>query len=256
MMMQEEIECLSAIYGDENVHFDAGAKIVKIEITQSTENQNGMMKSVSLTLQLDAAYPAERPTKITVRFDPPIPQSFVIRSEDFVRQCVEPRVGEPYLMDAAMALQEFLTDNTDKLNARDVELKKDSVATESWIVVLKLDHMRNRQKYLKQLKKWCGELGVGASVFILRDVKYVIVLVGEKGCVDQYLVNWKTQCVDVDSKGKPCKEKLMTILISRTCRESDNISLTYALHESSDVVDFEKCFSTWGIGKEYVPLFS
>jgi len=252
--MEEEIDCLSAIFGHENVIFDADSKIVKIILAQSREISAGVTQSASLTLQLADSYPNEAPVKITIRIDPSVRRDFLTRAEFHVMHALEPYVGEAYLMNAAVALQDFIADTAEGFDQR--EITECHGAIENWIAIVKLDHMRNKQKYLKHLRKWSAELNVGCSVLILKAVKYVVVLTGSKCDVDQFLVNWKTQCVDVDSKGKPCKEKLMSVLRSEACGEAIGAIPSYALCEAEDVLAFEKTFAPFGLGKDYHALFS
>jgi hypothetical protein len=40
----------------------------------------------------------------------------------------------------------------------------------------------------------------------------VIAIVGDTNQVGQFLKRWRTSRVDVDSKGKPCLERMMTVL--------------------------------------------
>ena len=252
--MEEEIDCLSAIYGHDNVHFDADAKIVRITLTQSREMNAGMTQSVSLTLQLTNAYPNEAPMKITIRTDSPVHRDFLARAESHVMCGLESHLGDAYLMNAALALQDFVADNVPMLVERESPNCHGTI--DNWIDIVKLDHMRNRQKYLKHLKKWSADLNVGCSVLILKEVKYVVVLTGRKCDVDQFLVNWKTQCVDVDSKGKACKEKLMSVLVSRECGDANGEIRSYALREADNVAAFEETFACFGVGEDFYAFFA
>ena len=67
--------------------------------------------------------------------------------------------------------------------------------------------MRDSTKYRKWIKGTCKSEGVeieevpggGGLVFILR---------GEEGAVEEVLLKWRTEKVDVNKKGEPCKERL------------------------------------------------
>ena len=256
--MDEEVDCLAAIYGHENVEYDSGAKIVKISMEKADI-------IITLTLQLNESYPDTCPDKVSIRFQPSISTELVSKAEAYVRSGLENCLGDSYLMNAVVALQDYVADHVMKVteeeneNVHDEVLKQKPQPRKNWIVVLKLDHMRNRQKYLKHLKKWSNELRVRVSVFVLRSVKYVIVLDGEKTDVDRFIVNWKTQCVDVDSKGKPCKEKLMTICKSESGGQSNRSvdgPADFTLLESDDVADFVRQFETLCIQDEIRTLFA
>ena len=254
--MDEEVDCLGAIYGHENVEYDSGTKIVKISMEKTD-------LTITLTLQLNESYPDTYPDKLSIRFQPSISRESVIQAEAHVKSSLDSCLGDSYLMNAVVALQEYVTDNVESKENANVADENDTINGEdlkpphqNWIVVLKLDHMRNRQKYLKHLKKWSCELRVRVNVFILRSVKYVIVLNGDKADVDQFIVNWKTQCVDVDSKGKPCKEKLMTICKSEWSGHSLDGLADFTLLESDDIADFERRFETLRVEDDIRTLFA
>lgn len=79
-----------------------------------------------------------------------------------------------------------------------------------------LDHMRNEQKYLKLLNSWAKELNVYGKILHcgLHSI-YAVVTGSNAASVCEFLKRWRTQSIDVDSQGRPCKEKLLRVL----CRE-------------------------------------
>ncbi|XP_042878533.1 RWD domain-containing protein 3-like isoform X2 [Penaeus japonicus] len=77
--------------------------------------------------------------------------------------------------------------------------------------VLQLDHMRNKARYVKTIQRWCKELAiVGGLIFYLRWI--FIILQGDEESIKTYIQRNKTQVVDVDSSGRPCKERLLSVL--------------------------------------------
>lgn len=76
-----------------------------------------------------------------------------------------------------------------------------------------IDHMRNQSMYLKILKKWADRYDVLVKVvdYGLHNI-YVQLLSNDERNIDVFMKQWKTQCVDVDSHGKPCKEHLLTVV--------------------------------------------
>lgn len=231
--MKEEIECLAAIYGDENVLFDTNSRTLKVDLRKHD-------RLFTLVIQLSSSYPSNMPSRLSIRATPSVPNDYLARVEACVKTCMESCLDETYLSDAVMALQDYLAEHpvVSEVVSSEV-ISADSMVTH-WIVALKIDHIRNRQKYFKHLKKWSRELRVGLSLFILKGIRFVVVLEGDKFDVDQFLVNWKTQCVDVDSRGKPCKEKLLTVSISE--RSWSLVNRTFVLHESEDLSSFDEVF--------------
>ena len=254
--MEEEIDCLAAIYGRENVTFDAALNMTEIALTAPD-------LSCTIRLHLPESYPDGAPTRLVIRFDPAASKEFSSRAEERVMESLASCLGDPYQMNAVMALQEFLAENpassmTDAVvdsppnGADEGNLTTTTTTTitttsaRDWVVIVKLDHMRNRQKYLKHLKKWSNELCVGVSVFVLKEVRFAVILRGDRRDVDQFLVNWKTQCVDVDAKGKPCKEKLMTVCRSGFADAAVGADGRFAVRESDHLSDFEGEFENLG----------
>ncbi|KAJ7332483.1 hypothetical protein JRQ81_014663 [Phrynocephalus forsythii] len=80
-----------------------------------------------------------------------------------------------------------------------------------WTVLLHLDHMRARRKYVKAVEKWCTDLTLtGRLMFMGRVI--LILLQGDRRSIKEYLHLQKTSKVDVDSSGKKCKEKMISVL--------------------------------------------
>lgn len=80
------------------------------------------------------------------------------------------------------------------------------------VCVVRIDHMRNEQKYFKILKSWAKELGIRGKVLNAGLHDIYVVVAGSDVSVSELLRRWKSQSVDVDSQGKPCKEKMISIL--------------------------------------------
>ncbi|KAL5486978.1 hypothetical protein EMCRGX_G019526 [Ephydatia muelleri] len=85
-------------------------------------------------------------------------------------------------------------------------------AQESSICVVHLDHIRSETKYFKTLKSWSRELSIRVRV-ISAGIHFIYVILA--GCSDnlhELLRRWRTSLIDVDTSGRPCKERLMSIL--------------------------------------------
>ena len=81
-------------------------------------------------------------------------------------------------------------------------------------VVLTLDHMRSKDKYTKLITGWMNELDLIGRVLFYKKMIWVI-LHGRRDDVKDYLKRHKMCNVDVDSSGKPCKERMMTIIMDK-----------------------------------------
>lgn len=81
---------------------------------------------------------------------------------------------------------------------------------EVWL--LALDHMRNKQRYIQALERWSRELLVGGWVVVAREHTIVVVLVGRREGIREMVKRWKKEAVDVDRRGRPCRERMMRVL--------------------------------------------
>ena len=118
--------------------------------------------------------------------------------------------------------------------------------------VLSYDHMRDKSNYIKTLKKWCHQVNIsGILVFIPDDYIYKVskvvnnckskkrkhgnrknktetkqndktsrmlifhIIEGQLSDCQTFLQWSKTRYIDIDSKGKKCKERMMKILDSK-----------------------------------------
>lgn len=85
--------------------------------------------------------------------------------------------------------------------------------------LVRVDHMNHVKSYRKWLRKTAKE----CECFLLLKQSYpnndfskrpliIVAVVGDASLVQQFLKRWRTSRVDVDSKGKPCLERMMTVL--------------------------------------------
>ena len=84
------------------------------------------------------------------------------------------------------------------------------------VCIAKLDHMRNEQKYLKLLNSWAKELALYGTI-LHTGPHFIYVVISELddcggASLNEFLKRWRTRNVDVDSLGRPCKERLLTVL--------------------------------------------
>ena len=80
-----------------------------------------------------------------------------------------------------------------------------------------VDHMNNAKQY----RKWLNKAASGAGCTVLIKVCdanakrpiIIVIVVGEEEDVKIFMKRWRTSRVDVDSAGRPCLERMMTVLI-------------------------------------------
>ena len=86
--------------------------------------------------------------------------------------------------------------------------------------------MRNKSRYTRTIARWVDELKLSGRIFFAGYLIFLL-LTGTAESVKEYLRRHKTCNVDVDSSGKPCKEKMMNILM----HEQDLINLRYEINK-------------------------
>jgi len=93
-----------------------------------------------------------------------------------------------------------------------------------------VDHMNDRKGYEKWIRKACKSSG--CSQLIIRCYKndsnssrpcIIVSLFGDESCVKQVMKRWRISRVDVDSKGTPCLERMMTVIIEGIVIEATDL---------------------------------
>lgn len=93
-------------------------------------------------------------------------------------------------------------------------------------VLVHVDHMNNQKGYEKWIEKACKS--VGCEHIVMRCHKNTnsacrpvifICICGDESAVKQILKRWRTSRVDVDSKGVPCLERMMSVVIEGEIRD-------------------------------------
>ena len=80
------------------------------------------------------------------------------------------------------------------------------------VCVAKIDHMRSERKYFKLLKSWSEELDMSGKVVNAGPHHIYTLLLGDERSLAEFVRRWRTQCVDEDAQGRPCRERLMRVL--------------------------------------------
>ncbi|XP_004635754.1 RWD domain-containing protein 3 [Octodon degus] len=115
-----------------------------------------------------------------------------------------------------------------------------------WVTLLHLDHMRARTKYIKTVEKWASDLRLTGRLMFLGKI-ILILLQGDRNSIKEYLVLQKTSKVDVDSNGKKCKEKMMSVLFETKVQMEHKRFLAFEVKEYSTLDELQKEFATAGL---------
>jgi len=86
-------------------------------------------------------------------------------------------------------------------------------------IVIVIDHMNDAPAYMRTLERWASEL-VCAGLLLYSDAGrrvsgVMLVMQGEAGALTAFLQRLRSEMVDVDAKGRRCKERCSTVLCRR-----------------------------------------
>ena len=183
-----------------------------------------------MTLQLDQDYPRSCPqisvsAQLLTRKQN---QVFVEELRDFTKNLEDES--------KILTVVEFAKE---KYNTFKIEHKKEFeiVETENEFLVVKIDHMRNSSNYLKTLEDWTEQFDLTGAVVISKEEGIIFMLEGDKYGVSKFLQSWKSVNIDVDSRGRPCKEKMLQILHRK---KTENLLLFPIFKEKFSFIKVDK----------------
>ncbi|KAG8555587.1 hypothetical protein GDO81_017752 [Engystomops pustulosus] len=207
----EEISVLSAIYCDPG------------EWQLLSRSENG----ITVMIQTNVRRIAESEIRLRLVLDLPVTYpsclpNLSVSSEELTRaQCKElrdklldqarERLSQPMIHDLVLWTQQNFNSVIGN-SIRDEKHLLSAVTDDgTWITLLHLDHMRAKNKYVKTLEKWTSDLRLTGKLMFMGKI-ILILLQGDKSDIRDYLVLQKTCKVDVDSTGKKCKERMISVL--------------------------------------------
>ncbi|KAL3776170.1 hypothetical protein HJC23_000128 [Cyclotella cryptica] len=131
----------------------------------------------------------------------------------------------------------------------------------SYAALIHVDHMNDRKGYQTWLRKQCGSTGCClfithcfSSTSSFRPMIYVA-LIGDKTGVKEVLKKWRISRVDVDSKKKPCLERMMNVLVEGEFQNNTQKTLEEIASLSSQVLSDEHTCSLEEFQKKIGAIF-
>ncbi|CAG5114721.1 unnamed protein product [Candidula unifasciata] len=116
-------------------------------------------------------------------------------------------------------------------------------------VLLQLDHMRSKNNYIKLIKKWSVALGLpGRLIFCNKLI--LILLQGTSQAIKEYVIMNRTTIVDVDSKGKGCKERMLTVLCEIPADSHARLS-DFCVEEVATIKSLQELFHNCSLSDLY-----
>ncbi len=102
-------------------------------------------------------------------------------------------------------------------------LRADTLPDELRVVVIELAHVRDARRYTRTLARLVAAARVDSVCMVLPASfgRVVCAAIGAPLTVRALLWTWKASSIDVDARGRPCKERLLSVLHERTvCRDA------------------------------------
>ena len=221
---------------DELVNQEQPLYPIKVEIKINIPSSSNNISVITLTVVIivTTTYPQESP-EISLQSD--------ILKDEFLKELhvktleyVSTLIPEQCLFQIVEYIKQLITDavltnlKIFKSPSTSSEHQKNKAASLSdspchnYIsYLITIDHMRNESRYCKMLEKWSKELNVSCTVINCGLHNLYVQLVGDTSDVGQFLKVWKSQNVDVNSRGHPCKERLLSIVNQVMVTHSNSI---------------------------------
>ncbi|XP_054341668.1 RWD domain-containing protein 3 isoform X1 [Pongo pygmaeus] len=212
---------------------------------------------------MDADIPLELVFHLPVNYPSCLP-GISINSEQLTRaQCVtvkeklleqaESLLSEPMVHELVLWIQQNLRHilnqpETGSGNEKCTFSTSTTVDDGLWITLLHLDHMRAKTKYVKTVEKWASDLRLTGRLMFMGKI-ILILLQGDRNNLKEYLILQKTSKVDVDSSGKKCKEKMISVLFETKVQTEHKRFLAFEVKEYSALDELQKEFETAGLKK-------
>lgn len=221
-----ELECLKASYDSSEFEYiiSSNSPILKFNL----------QKNVSITFEILPTYP-NHPPLISIS-SAELTKSERCAFESKIKELAHENLGFPMIMDLVIKLQQMVVDYE---TCHPVVEKEIHQNCDPYIAIILIDHMRQRKKYSGTLASWASELNMnGCLLFYQRWI--FLLLEGSKKFVKEFIIRHRTVCIDIDSTGKPCKEKMSKNLFEGA--SSTHLS-TFSVKDITSAAELESCFT-------------
>ncbi|XP_042321428.1 RWD domain-containing protein 3 [Sceloporus undulatus] len=250
----EELSALSAIYcGREECDVLAVSETegISFRIQTSVKGPLGTDVLLKLLFHLPISYPSSLPNISVTSEQLTRTQCMVVRErllEEAKRHFSQPMVHELILW-----IQQNLKHVVEQAETS-VCCQKSTLSTCTteddgvWTVLLHLDHMRAKRKYVKTVEKWCTDLNLRGRLMFMGKM-ILILLQGDRRNIKEYLILQKTSKVDMDSSGKKCKEKMISVLSETKAQTEHRRFQEFEVKEYSTLDELQNEFKVAGLGE-------
>ncbi len=217
---QDEVTALSAIFGD-------ALTLDPLVPTSFSLRVGSEPRTAELGVDFASQYPYQ-PPKLCLSAPSASASELAAWRAELERLAIEACTdgGRECITELAQHLSEQLEQAPPPAPARG-DAEEDEAPIEE--VVLLIDHMNAPAAYQKLLRRWASSLGLGVRVLagsaaagggggtasgVARRVH--VVIHGSAAGVSSFLQRLRTENVDVDRQGRPCRERRSTVLCRRS----------------------------------------
>lgn len=261
---KDEIEALEAIFGDEFIPLSGTENVSHLE-EFSFDIRLG---DAILRVKFPRDYPNVSATGISVRPATEPCEMFLSRAQcKALTESAIAFAAENQGSEVVYSLVETLKSDMDLLSRtcfRKSNPGDESASTErALLLIILIDHMNDSRAYTKKLAGWAKNLRLtGVQLFRRPEGKVrrkqrtedvLVLLHGDGDGIAEWLCRLRTQKVDVNSRGNPCKERKSTVLAQVDAKAAPRVLLQgsssghYETVQYASLQDIEHFFSQSGL---------
>ena len=218
-MVEEELEVLASIFGGrDELEVICRDPTTIIVLRLKSENENNSV-SFDLSVEVGKDYP-ERSRPSAVVTSSSLSNSACAKLKNGLKAFIAEEIdlGNPAILDIATWCQQKVWSYSEQ---QLVEYDPSKFKVKSTMVTLiEIDHMRERRSYCKLLESWSNELGITGRIMFVGKANapkpkiFVFIESEESKSLGEFVKRLGTVKVDVDSQGRPCKEKMKNVICS------------------------------------------
>ncbi|KAM4871533.1 RWD domain-containing protein 3 [Thomomys bottae] len=253
-LVSDELEALAAIFcGPQEWEVLSRSETdgTVFRIHTKAEGLGDVDIPLELVFQLPATYPLCLP-RISVNSEL-LTRAQCETVKDMLLEQAETLLSEPMVHELVLWLQQNLRyilnqPEPRKGSSQDAFAVSPAMDDGLWLALLRLDHMRAKTKYIRTVQKWASDLRLTGRLMFMGKI-ILILLQGHRSNIKEYLMLQKTSKVDVDSSGKKCKEKMISVLLETKVQTEHTRFLAFEVKEYSVWDDLQKEFEAAGLQK-------
>nr|XP_054762199.1 RWD domain-containing protein 3-like [Lytechinus pictus] len=246
LQVLESVFCQSGEFTLHDLNAEAGSARYTITVSDSSNNEQSpnLGSTIAITFAPGPCYPKYLPD-ISLTSDLLTRKAADKMKTSLIEYASEHLCGEPMAMEIVEWIRLHFKEYANYENQQEMIPESQGTCVTS---LLRLDHMRAKGRYIKTLTSWCEELGImGRIIFVERLI--LILLEGHQARVKEFILRLKTQKVDVDSSGKACKEKMMSVLSEKPTDK--NRFSSFEVSEMGSVQELRKYFDSLNLSQLY-----